>query len=147
MIEKHCSHCNQTKPISEFGRDRRQPGGIAQYCRQCRHEQYTKTYRGALSLQAGYWHRESDRKLVETLAYQRRVTDPTYERVFKALAIWIQERTLTLAEAEAIYLYAVERFTFGEIGILLGCKSQTPHETYHRGIAKLRARYKEVIAS
>ena len=75
--------------------------------------------------------------------------DSTYEKVIRALAYWIEKRILTAAQAEAIYLHAVELFTFEEIAEMTDLSRKTAYYHYDTGIKKLRKRYvdKERLAS
>ena len=38
MKTKTCSCCRQTKPVSEFGKNRQTPDGLMYYCRTCASE-------------------------------------------------------------------------------------------------------------
>src|ERR1700681_2247624 len=41
---RYCRRCQQTKPLSEFNKDRRRKDGCQQYCRLC-HRQHIDAYR------------------------------------------------------------------------------------------------------
>lgn len=53
-MTKHCSACDQTKPVEAFGRDRTRKDGLAAWCRACLNA-YTnqKKYRA----RGAYWFR------------------------------------------------------------------------------------------
>lgn len=42
---KRCSKCGETKPTTEFGRDRSRADGLADYCKECAREKNRRYYR------------------------------------------------------------------------------------------------------
>ena len=54
-ITKHCSKCGQTKPVSEFNKDRRRPDGLDAHCRACRKIWYYKDEHGKNWAKQNYW--------------------------------------------------------------------------------------------
>ncbi|GEO26256.1 hypothetical protein AAC03nite_20410 [Alicyclobacillus acidoterrestris] len=79
--------------------------------------------------------------LADVIARVERTTDETYERVFAALRYWMQDGTLKPTQAEAIYLHAVELFTYEEIADMVGLHYSTVMHHYKNGIERLKARY------
>ena len=52
MSEKCCNHCKEIKPVSEFGKDRRNKDGLNGYCKACKklYNDAQKGYRAAYRL-------------------------------------------------------------------------------------------------
>lgn len=42
---KTCGRCKQTKPLDEFGANKRNPDGLNRYCKECAREQLRESYR------------------------------------------------------------------------------------------------------
>lgn len=64
MDQKRCPRCKQTKPTSEFGKDRRNKDGLNLYCRSCK-KQYNdeqKSYRLTYYKNYHQAHREEERE-------------------------------------------------------------------------------------
>ena len=131
-----CSTCQAELPTSEFYRNKARRGGLHNVCIACT----TAYHRRYVSLDAPA-HRGYTQMLGEQLAARKTRTDTTYELVYKALAYWIKERILTRAQAEAIYLCAVESFSFCEVAELVECDRSTVRYHYDVAVSRLRERY------
>ena len=131
-----CSTCQNDLPPSEFYRNKARQNGLHNVCIACT----TAYHRRYVSLDAPV-RRGYTQMLGEQLAAQRTPADTTYEIVYKALAYWIKERILTRAQAEAIYLCAVESFSFREIAQMVGCHHTTVQYHYDIAVSRLRERY------
>ena len=44
MMEKHCSHCQKTKPIEEFYNNKSSPDSLASDCKQCHNASNAKSF-------------------------------------------------------------------------------------------------------
>ncbi|WAH35021.1 RNA polymerase sigma factor [Alicyclobacillus dauci] len=134
MNEKYCPCCNRTLPIEEFQRNRARKDGYQSECRKCRkmYDSRVVSYNRVMMGKKTY---------EEVLAAKEAQTDESYDRVISALRIWIEDKTLTPAQAESIYLHAVERFSFREIGALVGTHYSNAIHHYNKGIARLREKY------
>lgn len=74
-IDKHCKTCDTTKPITEFHRDGRSPGGRKSRCKVCRHREETSkryvSHKHVYSQAKKVWATEN-RDRLRTRAQQRR---------------------------------------------------------------------------
>ena len=132
---KRCCRCHRVLSVLEFTLNRTTRDGYEPECRECKrnrswHLSLDKVIaKGAKSTYADY---------TATRVWKE---DSTYEKVIRALAYWIEKRILTAAQAEAIYLHAVELFTFEEIAEMTDLSRKTAYYHYDTGIKKLRKRY------
>ena len=138
MEAKRCSRCGQVKPLDEFSRNRGKKDGYSTWCLDC----YKWGRERFDSLDATLYKRMT---LADVIAVQKRSQDASYERVFKALGIWLRDKTLTPAQAEAIYLHAVEYLSYQEIGEIVDLHYTNVMYHYKRGIGRLRERYKDAM--
>lgn len=73
MEEKRCSRCGEIKPVSEFGKDRRNKDGLLIYCKSCKRKinasqsEYRKEYmkRYLVTYQKSPEYRERERKYAQ----------------------------------------------------------------------------------
>lgn len=143
MTEKRCCHCKRTLPISEFHKNSHTKDGYCAECMDCRREYDNRV----ISLDRPMRTVERNKTLHDIIARRQNQTDESYEKVFAALNYWIGEKIITSSQAEVIYLYAVEMFTFPEIGEIAQMHYSTVMYHYNRGIERLRNLYAEVMES
>ncbi|MFX4303037.1 sigma factor-like helix-turn-helix DNA-binding protein [Alicyclobacillus tolerans] len=85
--------------------------------------------------------RQSKRTWADVIPDQRNHADSTYERVFQWLDEWQRTKILKPAQAEALYLHAVEMQTYQEISSFVGCDYTTVLYHYNQAIKRLRDFY------
>ena len=81
-----------------------------------------------------------DHTLLDYLTSQEE-TDSTYDRVLQAFGYWINDQTLTLAQAEAILMHDVDLISIEHIAEIYGMHRTSVAYHYERGIRRLRERY------
>jgi DNA-directed RNA polymerase specialized sigma24 family protein len=64
--------------------------------------------------------------------------DTTYEKVLKALAYWMQKKTLTAAQAEAILMMDVDQVSLTHVAEIYHMSHATVKYHHDRGILRLR---------
>ncbi len=133
-----CSTCQRELPESEFYSNKARAGGLHNVCIECTAEYHRRYVSLDAPVHRGYTH-----MLGECLAAKPPRSDGTYERVYQALAYWIAERSLTPAQAEAVYLHAVEMFSFQEIAAFVGLTHSTVQYHYNAAIGRLRSKYEQ----
>lgn len=70
IVEKYCNHCDETKPIAEFGKNRHRPDGYQHWCKACRKAEYDRKYApSARQTMRAYYQENREARLAESLAY------------------------------------------------------------------------------
>lgn len=138
---KRCTRCGQEKPLDEFYRNRSKADGHDPYCAECRLWLKWRFVSLDSPIMGGQhtWH-----YLVADKPQRR---DETYEKVVKALYHWIDTGVLKKSWAAAIYMHAVEEFSFAQIGDMAGCTAENVYYAYWHGIRKLRELYAQEAES
>lgn len=141
---KRCSTCKKSLPESMFYKCRSRKDGLHVQCEDCMRE---ARYRfKSLDSARVRDKRGNAKSLYDFLPAPEYRADESYNKVFNALAWWIRERTITKAQAEAIYLHAVECWSYAEIAEFCRCTAPSVRICYERGIANLRRRYADMAA-
>lgn len=137
---KKCSRCQQHKPLSEFTKNRSHADGYSNLCLDCNAWYARRVTSLDAKRDALYGY-----SLYAILPAQGQAFDSTYERVFYALHYWVDDGILSDREAEALYLHAVELFSYAEAGRIVEEPRINIQRAYERGVTKLRARYADVM--
>lgn len=98
MKTKRCSGCKETKPVSEFNKDRNRKDGLAHSCRECRRE-YRRRYREAnIERLHEYERRYRDNNKEKDAEKQRRYREANKEKLAEAYRKYRESNKEKIAE-------------------------------------------------
>ena len=101
--KKYCNHCDTTKPIAEFGKNRYRPDGYQHWCKACRKAEYDRKY-AAKARQYGREAYQANREAriahvmaytvanrEKVRAYKRQYAKDNAKRLAEKTAAWREE--------------------------------------------------------
>jgi len=75
-LEKTCTKCKVSKPVSEFGKHRNLPDGLAKWCKLCQRESRRKYY---------WANKEEDDRKSRTRNKKRYEEDPEFQQCWRCV--------------------------------------------------------------
>lgn len=135
---KKCGRCKERLPVDLFHKSHTRRDGRVSICKYCR--AHTVRIEWCDRLERPIRNAE-DVTVADMLPVTVLQADRTVLKVLKALVYWMQDGTLTSAQAEAILMHAVDGLPFAEIGRMFGTDHTYASFHYHNGIRNLRNRY------
>jgi 5-methylcytosine-specific restriction endonuclease McrA len=134
MQEKRCSRCNEIKPVSEFGKDRRNKDGLLIYCKSCKRKinasqsEYRKEYmkRYLVTYQKSPEYRERERKYAQE--YRKLHPDKNAEYSAKYRAT-MKEQGGRITDEDIRECLEFFNYECAYSGVPLGTEYQTDHVT------------------
>lgn len=100
IVEKHCNHCDTTKPISAFAKNRHRPDGYQHWCSPCRKAEYGRKYASNARQTMRKWYSENRD---EQLAKQKEYADGRREEIRAYKRRYAQDHSKRLAEKTAAW--------------------------------------------